>query len=129
MSCDWDVYCVDCDDWCGISDANHQVELVNKIVGARAGFEILAEAGFLYTELKFEGEYIPNLAFFARHKGHTLRARNEYDEFDAPCPAKFFCSLCDAEVACERWEHPLTGYSADHRHTVEGTRAVHWYKP
>lgn len=126
MSCDWDVCCVDCNVESGISDANHQMELMRDLIANRSALEALAELNgpSVYdVELKISFSYIP-LKFWSEHKGHKLRPISEYGQHDLPCGKKLFCRLCEKEISCSELEHPRN--PKQHGHSLEVSPYHHW---
>lgn len=121
MSCNWDVYCVDCDEHVGMS-VNHGEEFVRVLVRRREIFESLGlafeEEKFLLWDpiIKMGGVYV-DVDFFVKHRGHVLRPRNEYGEFDGMCKANFKCSSC-GPVTCDRKDHSMA-HNPLHGHTTE----------
>jgi hypothetical protein len=123
MSCDWDVYCVDCDAWCGIGDANQADELMRVLIKhspVLAALALLNRDGDVQLRVDFK---FVDVSFFEKHGRHTLRPRNEYNEYDTLCGKKISCSSC-GEVICDRREHPDTQGPGEHWH-ITGT-GVHF---
>lgn len=132
MSCDWDVYCVDCKEESGIPDANHREELMDRLIAQREGLEKLGELVKEFdVELKIDYQYV-NPQWFTLHRGHKLRARNEYGEFGTPCGHRFLCRYGCGEVTCDRGEGHSGSFNrmaklahADHWHSKKGDHLVH----
>lgn len=97
MSCYWDVFCVDCSEHCGITDANHAVELMRSLIANRHALENLQSLD--RVELKIEWQYIP-VDFFSKHKGHRLTPRDEYGRLDHQCREIVQCSECGKQDFC-----------------------------
>src|SRR5688572_30523283 len=81
MSCDWDVFCADCEEHHGFSDANHaeldMFDLIdNKDALAAFGRDFVHPRSMLF-EVKCSWGWV-NCEWFAKHAGHKLVARSEY---------------------------------------------------
>lgn len=102
MSCDWDVYCVECEEELGISDANHKVETMRSIITNRSTMEALAVMGEeASVELKVDYLYVTDLEFFLKHKGHRLAPRSEYGAIDGRCNERLKCGECETQHICK----------------------------
>ena len=122
MSCDWDIHCVDCRADANIENANHEMELMRFLCSTAEKLAEMASPSaqdhglrWLEYEVKINCHYIP-LDFFLKHRGHHLRPRNEYGEFDTPCQTTFHCPVCDKIVNCSKLEHPE---DRGHYHVVD----------
>lgn len=131
MSCNWNVYCVDCSENAGMS-VNHGEATMRLLVDRRAVLELL---GHTFTDgkslgsawdltLMLDGVNI-DVSFFLRHREHNIRPRNEYGEFDAPCGGIFDCPFC-GPVACGRKDHSIA-FNSLHGHS-HGLQGYHWQK-
>jgi len=109
MSCDWDIYCVDCGVSAGIGDANHEDDTMRALVSAAAdlgrALRVICGGVDGLTELRVNGYYVP-ANFFISHGNHKLRPLDEYGSFDTPCGQSFWCPKCGREVDCTEREHP-----------------------
>lgn len=111
MSTYWDVHCVDCDAGLGLH-GNHMEEAATNI--ARAAVD-LATCGDLIPGLRIPCEtynFWNNetgsgfaAAWFSEHRGHQIRARNEYGGYNEKCRKWFSCKYCSANVCCSLEEN------------------------
>jgi len=105
MSCDWDVWCLDCEDAHGFSDANHERALM--VALATVGPQLAALAPTMRVLSGLPGYADPGLhlrhdrfrvdfEWFEKHGAHRLIARDEYGHNDDECGIYFVCSrkLC-----------------------------------
>lgn len=119
MSTYWDVYCVDCKEGLGLH-GNHAEAGANQIVqaaGALADFHkacpgiSIDPAQFdLYTE---RGMVDP--AWFAKHTGHRIVARNEYGAISNQCGSHETCTKCGHWFTCNR----SPGHTGEHHPNPE----------
>jgi hypothetical protein len=119
MSTYWDVHCLDCNEGLGLH-ANHAEDGMNRIVqaaGALAdfakacpGISIDAAQFDLYTE---RGMVDP--AWFAKHRGHRIVARNEYGAISNQCGFRGTCTKCGHWFTCNR----TPGHEGDHDPTPD----------
>ncbi len=79
MSTDYDAYCLDCDEECGIEDANN---CYNQLVEIVAHAPALAELGKVrgWLHMNWDGVRLNSFEWFARHAGHKLCVATEYGE-------------------------------------------------
>lgn len=102
MSTDWDVYCADCNKTHGFDDANH-CDVVMMNICAHA--DVLADLAPL---VKISGHDIRvetpwgaiDCAWFAEHRGHRLRPRDEYGGFLDQCHVYVACGACGTNGRC-----------------------------
>jgi hypothetical protein len=96
VSCDWDVWCVDCDEavtrFC---DANHREELMAALVRHAPAIAALAplvnDADAYSIDLTTSwGRIDP--ASFAAHAGHKLKPRDEYGRWLDQCHGYVKCA-------------------------------------
>lgn len=106
MSCDWDVFCVECSERCGISDANHADNEIRDLISNAQILSDLACTG-LDVRVEVRGHYV-DISFFHKHRGHRLAARSEYGEIDGLCIKKVkCCPNCCYEHRCKlNRDHP-----------------------
>lgn len=95
MSCDWDVFCVDCQESLGIDNANHRDELMRWLVLQRD--VIAAIPGWLSVEYD---DYRIDTQWFAKHAGHRLSPRDEYGYLDTQCRDDSICAHCGHRGHC-----------------------------
>lgn len=109
MSCDYDVYCVDCDSHHEFYDANHEDKLMLEVIKHRDAFAALAPVfeafakSKLYSELRFslQGDrYAVSPQWFAKHAGHTLEVIDEYGRLLKNCYKFVQCKECPAQHNC-----------------------------
>lgn len=109
MSCDWDVYCVDCKKPLGIYDANHALEEMRDIVKLAPDLALLGKASErlgISLELAI-GRFGVNPKWFVEHEGHHLKPIDEYGVLDGKCPLVWKCLCCGTPKVCEKDEgHP-----------------------
>ena len=127
MSCNWGVYCIDCDEDSGMN-VNHGKEIMRLLIDQREKLEplgdLLAAEGVWSLGLTVNGEDVV-ASFFGEHKGHRLTPQNEDGEFDTLCGKTFNCSIC-GPVPCARLDHSIAHVPL-HYHFTE-KRTVHWEK-
>lgn len=90
MSCDFDVFCLDCNANLGLQDWNRRSNEVQALIAnapAIAALAPLARSGFT---LEHFDRNVP-IEFFAKHLGHRLLPRDEYGGFLDECGAQFAC--------------------------------------
>ncbi len=106
MSCDWNVYCLNCREKHFFEDANHQDKLMWLLVRAAkeiAGLKELCENGDVRIETSFGGV---DAEWFAKHAGHRLCPISEYGDLQLEQP----CTLCgkasrELRLVTFSWEH------------------------
>lgn len=120
MSCDWDVWCLDCDEGHGFSDANHQRNLMAAL--AKLGPQLAKFAPTMRAIRAIEGAYVDanlyvthdrlpiDFDWFDRHVTHRLIARDEYGKNDDECGEYFACCACQHRRQCRRTK----GHDGDH---------------
>ncbi len=82
MSCDWDVYCKDCGEKCGIDNANHQQDLILDLIRNRHGLAAMAPVlNDLGMRLDLD-RCITGIdpSWFAIHHDHRLAPISEYGD-------------------------------------------------
>lgn len=120
MSCKWDVTCIDCNKYAGISEANHADDFMRMLIRHK---DAIASLGKLDEESKYDriflmvGGYGVRVSFFAEHSGpgHQLLACNEYGDLDRPCPGWFTCPHGCGLVACDHIDHPERSGAHQHK--------------
>jgi hypothetical protein len=117
MSCDWNIFCLDCEETERFNDANHQVDLMRDIIKAAPGIAALAPYWKYLknhdVELNTHYGHI-NVEFFAKHATHRLVPRSEYGEIDGtcakdvrcPCKRNHYCVLPKEHAGDCSWEIP-----------------------
>ncbi len=93
MSCSWDVFCKTCGVKCGITDANHELDLMRELVDHRHAVASIAP---LINDTRLtlgpwgnNGPFGIDPSWFAKHHEHELVPMSEYG--DVP------------EETCEHW--------------------------
>ena len=123
MSCDWDVWCLDCEEGLGLSDWNHKSDAMLDIIRARDALAALADvrpdayaSGFEYW-----GSYkdLVPVGFFAKHRGHRLIPRDEYGQCLDECGETIVCSHCKLGNSRCRLPEKHEGPHAAERRTNE----------
>jgi hypothetical protein len=109
MSCDWDVYCLDCEAAHGFYDANHENELMRNLAKGGAAMKAAASAMLSIQrrpydlnlfEVKCSG-YNVDLEWWAAHGEHKLCARDEYGAIDGQCYEMVTtCAKCKTRERC-----------------------------
>lgn len=109
MSCDWDVYCVDCKSHLGISDANHGlhymetlVEMADAIAGIGRAMDAMAGRGASVDCDMSVGGYRFDQRWFAAHVGHKLAPIDEYGRLSTQCAKWVTCGECKSQHRCTR---------------------------
>lgn len=102
MSCDWRIWCLDCEDEHYFSDANHQEDLMRQIIEiapqlAALGKTFVGAGGDAWVETYY-GRV--DTRWFAKHEGHRLVPRTEYGRNSDECGEKVKCLFCDADHRC-----------------------------
>lgn len=104
MSCDWHVHCVDCNETHRFDDANHRDDLMRLLIkhaDAIAAVAPLLADPEARERLEFKTYYGSiDADWFAKHRGHQLRAIDEYGRLDTQCHGYFRCGNCDHDHAC-----------------------------
>jgi len=126
MSCDWDVYCLDCKKEYGFYDANHQDKLMRELARLGPHIKKICE---LMPALVALGDPPHNLycnpqivlddgsrfrltfGWWALHGDHRLVARDEYGRCDDECGEHFSCDSCGSSKCCRR----AKGHDGDHK--------------
>jgi hypothetical protein len=124
MSCDWDVYCLDCDSVAGIEDANREESLMRVLIKhakAIGGLLPLWDDNSTYQDVELRvgrydvelrvGRYDLDPKWFAEHASHRLIPRNEYGECSHDCGERFTCGECGALKTCRRTKGHDGGHS------------------
>lgn len=117
MSCDWDVYCIDCDKEMGLQDWNHASDEVARVIAARDSLAAVYRA--LGDDVRVSLEYDHRFVFtkfLADHEGHRLIPRDEYGECLDECGARFKCNACGHSKMCRRREK----HAGEHSEKREG---------
>ena len=100
MSNRFDLYCVPCKQGAGFR-WNHGAKELTEAWRHRDTFAKLAEASRVMDfEFQFLCETSGDLAFFAAHRDHDVRARSEYGAFFGDCTGFWTCGTCDAQHNC-----------------------------
>lgn len=129
MSCDWDVYCLDCKSEHGFYDCNHQDKLMRELakLGPRikkicelmvgpGGLDDLGRPPLnLYCEPRIQlddgGRLRLAAKWWVEHGDHRLVARDEYGRCDDECGELFHCNSCGSSKCCQR----MKGHDGDHK--------------
>jgi|SRR5262245_9707713 len=102
MSCDYHVFCVDCQSRHDFNDANHREGLMRHFVTHRdaiAAIAPLLAATNGDLELKTYYGHV-DASWFVAHAGHELRVIDEYGKIDGNCPRRVNCAHCKTERWC-----------------------------
>lgn len=106
MSCDWKIYCRDCDTAHYFNDANHQVDLMRSLIrhapAIAAMAPVIEESGIEVVTMW--GRINPE--WFARHLGHDLVPQDEYGKCDDDCGRAFRCSEGEPHTCLRENGHP-----------------------
>lgn len=121
MSCDWDVWCETCKDSLGLNDNNHGEDYVRDLLRIASTLADLGDAAAIVEKEAGEGVVVGgfysssyhrfNPVWFARHRGHDLRCKNEYGQFDTQCTERVLCPF--------GWHHDCeleNGHAGAHGH-------------
>lgn len=122
MSCDYDVYCIDCDDAHGFRDANHEDRLMAGL--CKLGPQIAAVAPLMRAIDAIEGaiyidahlhlqhdRYPIDFAWFEVHGNHRLLVRDEYGRCTDECAEYYQCETCAHRKCCRRTKGHDGGHS------------------
>ena len=125
MSCSWDIVCVDCREYAGLDNTNHEDGLMRTLIKHRDAIAALAELAreARFLDLVVNTHFVAP-QFFVEHAGHVLRPINEYGKFDVPCNQDFVCPTCKVWVRCDNAEHWLSHQDL-HHHYLAG-HGYHW---
>lgn len=118
MSCDYDFFCVDCEEHCGLGDLNHAGEQLTEVLRHRDALAGLAAAlGPLNSDRELMQSYhVARMAkFFAGHVGHRVRVRDEYGGFFDDCCEHVACGECGSSYRCVLKQ----GHDGQHQHGRE----------
>jgi hypothetical protein len=91
VSCDWDVFCLDCQERLGLSDFNHQIDAMRELITAAPLLAQMATTGLGVTA--GWGDRPIDTSWFAKHHTHRLIPRSEYGDFDDDCGERFECAM------------------------------------
>lgn len=116
MSCEWEVWCLDCNEWLAGYGWNHQErECWSLIRMAPALADLALAAGVEKQHVYIETLNLKKIDVgpFANHKGHNLVPKNEYGQWADQCPERFKCSAgcwhdCQLKVNHEGLHGPKT---------------------
>lgn len=105
MSCDYDVYCMDCH--LGLEDWDQDIDECRSLVAHAAELATIyavsqalpPSLGIILTHDFQSGS---NLKFFEDHAGHHLVVRDEYGRNDGQCPKTYKCPACECPHPCTR---------------------------
>ncbi len=103
MSTYWDIGCMDCNVTLGLHSREEELQ---QIVFDADALACAAEAiPSLFISLDTygicnEGSDRFEAVWFVTHKGHKIRARNEYGEWSGQCCERFTCEACGCESTC-----------------------------
>jgi len=112
MSCDYGVYCLDCEANLGIQDANHRhqemhalIKLAPAIVAFRRAMDreedALQDSG-LEIDVMVLWDKRLDMKWFVQHEGHVLMVRDEYGQLHDECGEYFKCRACNHQERCRR---------------------------
>lgn len=105
MSAFWDVECIDCNESLGLH-GNHQERGANAIAADAARLALVPGIrvnAYHYYDFSNEGNGLDATFptdFFAKHKGHDIRARNEYGALSNVCKTWVACAHCGRTGDC-----------------------------
>ena len=113
MSCDWDVYCLDCESSHGFQDTNHEDKLMRELCKIGPSLARLREIWKPIEKLRNYAEplitlnsnrygYALSLEWWETHGNHRLVARDEYGRNDDECAEQFTCPKCKHSKWCRR---------------------------
>jgi len=105
MSCDWHIRCMDCGKTHRFDDANHEEELMAKLITMAPIFALLVHnpAGVEVHASWNRWRIAPE--FFAEHLGHDLRPFSEYNDLSTlviPPPVIPMTIAADFEISALR---------------------------
>jgi hypothetical protein len=95
VSCDWDIYCLDCDSLMGFSDANHAVNPMRSLCELGPAFAKIDLSGHEDRDLRFGVEargHGADLRWLIKHGAHRIKPRDEYGTIDGQCDRHFECN-------------------------------------
>lgn len=100
MSTDWFLYCVPCAAQSG-EEFNHGEDDLASILAQRPAIEAAVES-MPEARIQFEvcGRDAEFGAFFAAHRGHEVRVRNEYGDDFGSCAKRVDCAACGNADRC-----------------------------
>lgn len=99
MSCDWDLYCIDCEDYLGLSDWNHGDEACLELWKSREQIAAGAEVESIQIRATWRDDRI-DPAWFLKHKNHNVRPKNEYGQLYNQCGERIICNECGVTHFC-----------------------------
>jgi hypothetical protein len=117
MSCDWDLFCLDCNEAHGFDDLNHwddTLALVAKhgpaLADACAALLSLREAcrveetgaWRIELELNLRTYARVNLEWFVKHGRHRILPKDEYGRLLDECGKYYTCPACKTQKKCRR---------------------------
>ena len=129
MSCDWDVYCLDCKKEHGFDDANHDDKLMRELSKIGPQLKKLCELMAPLVALRkpplnlyvnpsivlnsnSDSHAHPLIAsWWIEHGDHRLIARDEYGRCDDECDFYFRCGECGSSKCCKR----AKGHTGEHK--------------
>lgn len=117
MSCDWDLYCLDCKSYHGFDDTNHCVKEMRALATFGPQFQKVCTAWkealpTLYTAavawfepkimLRESYGWHLNVEWWIAHGAHRLVPIDEYGHTDDECGEKYVCPACNETKYCTR---------------------------
>lgn len=100
MSCDWDVWCETCKSNLGLFDNNRGDDYVRVLIRIAGVLANMGDAAKVFTDHTGQGVkagYYDREKFdpvwFADHRGHDLRCKNEYGQLDTQCTQRVLCNF------------------------------------
>jgi hypothetical protein len=110
MSCSYDLHCIDCDAGFGV-DWNHGDNELARLWSVREALAKLAavDLGGVEVRHEYRDGHIA-LGFFATHKDHNVRIRDEYGRYVGDCREYVKCGECGTTGPCRQ----LHGHEGDH---------------
>lgn len=105
MSCDWDVYCVDCAQYLGVPDWNHADQSCVSLIALRDELATMHELALkLHPEFEVRVSWYGcktiDLLFFVEHRGHKLAPIDECGRLLDECSQTFYCVACGNGETC-----------------------------
>jgi hypothetical protein len=129
VSCDWDVYCLDCESEHGFSNCNHEDKLMRELAKLGPRLKKLCElmpildslsdppcSAYVCPRITLDADVIHprrwlHAAWWIEHGGHRLVARDEYGRCDDECGEHFSCGECGSSKCCRR----MKGHDGEHK--------------